>query len=202
MEDLTEAELLSRAIDSRLGEVHTALPGKVESFNRTQQTVDVSPQVQIDGETLPVIPSVPVLYPRSGSSYLAFKINTGDTGLLIFCEADIGLWRTRGELGAPGDDGRHGIQGAVFLPGLYPANATLSIPSTVGGVAILESDDLRLGEWTATEAAVLGDLFVAAMKTWADAVTTAIPLGSDITVITTAFKTAIDQALSSIVKVK
>ena len=62
-------------MDSRIDEIHTAMPGKVVSFNSTRNTVDVQPQFRqsterADGtfevEDLPVIPDVPIAWPRGG----------------------------------------------------------------------------------------------------------------------------------------
>jgi len=38
--------------------------------------------------------------------------------LIVFAESDLGAWRDSGQDSDPGDERRHGLAGAVFIPGL------------------------------------------------------------------------------------
>lgn len=194
-----EAELLTRVLDARLQEVHVALPGRVHRFNRTSQTADVTPQVWPDGEELPILPAVPVSYPRSPSRGLYWDLEDGDPGLLIFSEADLSQWRQQGEPGSAADLGRHSLQSAVFFPGLGPRGGEATLPD---GALVLEGGDTRLGGPTATEAVLHGDAFRAAMNTWLPLLQAAIVAGGggDMTTPNANLLAAIDAALSGKVK--
>lgn len=157
-----EAELLRRVLASELSELHVATAGRVQAFDRDAQTADVVPQVWPAGEELPVLPAVPVGFPRSAARGLAWDLAPGDPGLLVFGEADLGQWRQTGEPGPPADRGRHSLQSAVFLPGLHPRGGETTIPA---GALVLFGADCRLGGATATEHLVKGDLFAGAMGT-------------------------------------
>ena len=122
----TWADVILRALDSRLCEVHVALPGRVESYDPAKQTADVKPVVkspirkeggtELLSEELPVVPSVPVLFPRAGEFFVSLPVKAGHFGLLVFNDFSIDRFRALGEDAAPGDSRCHTLTGAVFLP--------------------------------------------------------------------------------------
>lgn len=139
--------MIGQAIDSRLVDVHTSMPGRVESYDRVTQTASIRPQLKRvlrrrDGtrvaEELPVIPSVPVRFPRVAGFFIHFPIAVGDFGTLVFAEYDIGRWRTIGDVVDPGDTRRHGLSGAEFVPGVFPRGS--AIPDSD-----LSADQMRMG---------------------------------------------------------
>jgi len=122
-------EVIARAISSRLLDVHTAIPGRVVSYDASKQTAEVTPVVQrvdpkADGGNaltpLPSIPNVPVQWPRGGRYALHFPLAAGDHVLLVFSEAAIGHWRASGELAPPGDLRRHSLGYPIAIPGIAP----------------------------------------------------------------------------------
>lgn len=184
----TLGTVIRQAIEEELVELHTAIPGKVQTFNAASQVADIVPQFkrvirEADGtrapETLPVIPSVPVLFPRAGAFFFSFPIVSGTTGLIILAEYSIDRWRQGGEQADPGDTRRHGLSGAVFLPGLSVAADTIGDfdpARMVFGVDGSNGIDLdaaftRLGMAAATEGIGLGTAlqsFLATLKTYLD----------------------------------
>jgi len=179
------AEVIRRAIESRLVDVHTALPATVVSYDETKQTATVRPGVQraiqnaSDGskilEDLPTIQDVPVAWPRGGGGgwFLTMPLAAWDTGLLIFCERDIGMWRATGEYRAvdPGDQRTHGLSGAVFLPGLKLASKAISgLPANEAVLA----GAVRLGAKDATDYVSLASLVTLELAKINVAITAAI----------------------------
>jgi hypothetical protein len=129
------AEVIRNAIDTRLGNLQVALPGRVEKYDAATQTADVQPQLirvikDADGnevqERYPKIPSVPVLFPRSGAFFVSLPIQVGDTVLLVFCDYSIDQWRAKGRESVISDDRPHGLHAAVAIPGLFPDSGALS----------------------------------------------------------------------------
>lgn len=129
------AEVLRASLDARLQELHTALPAKVEKFNKDEQTVDAKPLLQRteqldDGtevtEPLPVITDVPVMFPRSGKFFFTFPIEKGDHVLLIFNERSIDKFIEKGDDTDPVDFRQHHLADAVAYPGFYPKPSKLS----------------------------------------------------------------------------
>jgi len=142
----TLAEVLRGAIDTRIGNLQVAMPGKVEAYDAATQTADIQPQLirvlkDPDGnevqERYPKIPNVPVVFPRTGTFFVSLPIKPGDTVLLIFCDYSIDLWRTKARESAIADDRPHGLHAAVAIPGLFPDNAAL---------ADAHADDLVIGQ--------------------------------------------------------
>jgi hypothetical protein len=130
-----------RAIDARLAEIHTAIPGRVETFNRARAQVSVKPlikRIYRDGLqiSLPVISNVPVIFPRSGEASLTFPLQKGDTGLILFSERSLENWLARGGEAEPGDPRRFDMTDGIFLPGFYPFNS--ASPAEVDGSLALK----------------------------------------------------------------
>jgi hypothetical protein len=161
----THTEVLLAVLDSRLAHVHTAMPGKVESYDAATQTVSVKPQLKTaypDGEgdythkDLPVIPNVPVAFPRAGGFFVSFPIQKGDFVLLVFSERSIQAWRDKGTAVEPGDLGLHPLDGAVAIPGVFPeadalddahaSNMRLGKDGTAGAQIEITESEVRLGQ--------------------------------------------------------
>lgn len=56
---------------------------------------------------------------------LALPVAVGDTGLLIFSDRSLDVWLATGGIVDPGDDRRHALSDAVFVPGLRPFSSPL-----------------------------------------------------------------------------
>ncbi len=125
------AQLILDAIDSRLLDVHTSITGRVQTYNATKQVADVVPCVKrayldADGgvvhEDLPVIPNVPVMWPRGGGFALHFPLKAGDHVELFFQEAAIASWRDTGDVCEPGDLRRHSLSYPIAIAGISQAS--------------------------------------------------------------------------------
>ncbi|HYQ47150.1 MAG TPA: Gp138 family membrane-puncturing spike protein [Polyangiaceae bacterium] len=131
----TLAEVLDDHRQAILGELHTCMPGRVKSYDAAKQVADVVPCLRgtipdAEGETihedLPVIPNVPVAWPRGGGYYLHLPLAAGDHVWLVFNEASIAQWRATGEVSDPGDLRRGSLSYPFALPGAAPDKAKLS----------------------------------------------------------------------------
>ncbi len=126
----TLAEVVQLALESRLRSVHVALPGRIEKYDATQQKADVKPMVSDlsptrDGEeveeSLPIIPNVPVVFPRGGGYFVTMPLAPGDFVLLVFNERSIDTWASGdGAEKNPDDFRTHNLTDAVAIPGFYP----------------------------------------------------------------------------------
>lgn len=130
----TEAEVILDAIESALIDVHTMLPGKIESYSPLTQTATVQLQVKRtlpkdDGsyatESLPVLQNVPVQFMRTNAAVFTLPIKKGDFGSVVFSEMSLDQWRSKAAETSPGDVGRHTLTGGVFVPGLMPLKETI-----------------------------------------------------------------------------
>lgn len=188
----TLEEVLSDVLDSRIADIHTALPGSVVRYDSSKQTADVQPMIRCaeldaDGNvttrSYPVLPSIPVAFPAAGGFAITFPVQAGDTGLLVFCELPIDRWRSTGQESHPADIRRHSTTAAVFYPGLRPtaraftpANVAedLTIGRSPNGPTIHLKPDgsVHLGESTATDFVALATLVDARLSTIVNAFNT------------------------------
>jgi hypothetical protein len=159
----TLAQLLNRAKAELSAEVRVALPCSVERWDPSTNTVDVKPQVQETHETedgslvsraLPVLPSVPVIFPGAGGMRITFPIQAGDTGLAIFSDRSIDAWCSAGGDTAPVDQRRHHLSDAVFIPGLRPSSKAWSSDPAV----LTLGSDTGAADFVATAQRVLTEL--------------------------------------------
>lgn len=108
------------AIDNAMLNTHTSLPCIVDTVN-DDGTVNATPaikRIKTDNTeyVLPVIPSIPVLYPGNERYRITFPIQKGDEGYLMFSERDIGNFLSDGVVSKPLVLRKHDLSDAVFIP--------------------------------------------------------------------------------------
>lgn len=124
---LTEA--LQTILRVQKQQVHTAIPGRIVDFDPKLQRAKVEVAIQqyakVEGGfekwPAPLLPSVPVLFPRGGGAFITWPLKRGDYCLVIFQERSIDQWCQRG--GTQVDPiwrWEHDLSDAVCIPGFYP----------------------------------------------------------------------------------
>lgn len=148
------ADVIRQAIEDRLAEVHVMLPGRIDAYDAATQKADVEPLIRrvqrtFDGEIseeLPIIPGVPVVFPRAGGFKLTMPVNAGDRCMLVFCERSTETYQIGQERQGssalikqtdPGTFESHNLTDAVALMGWY--NDAEALSST-------DPDDMVMGE--------------------------------------------------------
>lgn len=166
------AEVIRLAIDSRLLDLHVSLPCRVEAYDSTNQTVDVLPMVRraitdsqgnTQHEELPILPNVPVVFPRAASFSATWPLAKGDYVLVVFSSSAIGNWRESGDLADPGDLRRHDLSYGFAIPGIAPDGETIP---TASDAAVFEVNNpathMKVGasasDWVAMNQKVLSEL--------------------------------------------
>lgn len=126
----TLSSVIKQGVDGKLKELHTSLPGTIESFDASTQTAKVQPAIRrifITGDSksktvtpveLPQLINVPVIFPRGGGFSLTFPVVAGDECLLIFNERSIDNWHENGGVNTPSSKRFHSLSDAVCLVGL------------------------------------------------------------------------------------
>lgn len=190
---LTLADVVRDAMDARLQRVHVCLPGVVESYDNQTQTISAKvaikkvnnfTEIRTTGE-YPVIPNVPVVFPRGGGFFCSFPLQKGDSVLLVFSERAIDNWYLEGEGKDPEIDRMHDLADAYAIPGGYPepeklgdTDDTHMVMGKEGGKKIqIESGGVKLGDVGATRGVAREDDKTSAdtsMNTWISQVSTAI----------------------------
>lgn len=150
-------ETLRVAWESFRAGLWTALPGIIQSFDATKLTAVVQPaiqgiQLQPDNNgqnppatqpflNLPLIPDVPVVFPRGGGCTLTFPIypGGGDECLLVFSARCIDSWWQTGGVQPPFELRFHNLSDAFALVGPFSQAQKISNVST--SRVQLRSDD-------------------------------------------------------------
>lgn len=126
------AQVIMDAIDTKLLDVHTSLPGEIVSYDSATALAVVQPLIKrkyTDETTaidLPLVSNVPVQFPRSNRTHVVMEILKGDQGMLIFQERSIDLWLESGRSVDPMDPRKFSLSDAVFVPGLFSKAAPIT----------------------------------------------------------------------------
>ena len=149
-------ELLSAVINKMIEEVHVATPGIIKKYNAATQVADVQPLLKRtivfeDGSTsdegLPLIPSVPVWFPRSKNYFLSLELSVGDPVILLICEKSIDefFMTSDGKTQiAPKDLRHHDLSDAIAIPGFFPiSNPITDIIATGAAFGKLHGAQVR-----------------------------------------------------------
>lgn len=153
-------DALDKFVNSRLASIHTALPAKVLSYDKTKKVCSVKPLLKKELESgvfveYPVIDNVPVMFQQTTKAIISLPIKVNDTVLLIFSERSIDDWKTKGGIVEPEDPRKFDISDAIAIPGLFPKSQGVAadeddilIEHTAGNVKIKSSGDVILNAGT------------------------------------------------------
>ena len=105
--------------------LRVAIPGIVQSYDASQQTVTVQvalrEKLSIDGNEnwvdIPLLLDVPIIFPRSGGYVLTLPITSGDEVLVVFGDCCIDAWWQSGGVQNQIDTRRHDLSDAFAIPG-------------------------------------------------------------------------------------
>lgn len=139
-----QADVTRAILGAELRDVHTALPGRVRSYDASAQTADVvlgarrvvpAADEDVDEDTseeYPILVAVPVVWPHGGGYRLHAPLAAGDGVLVVFPESSIDRWLDSGDAGDPAVTTRHGLDGAIAIPGLGFRGGRISSAPTDG----------------------------------------------------------------------
>jgi hypothetical protein len=123
--DLDLATTLGLAVRGILAdEVHTSLPGVIETYDVATCKASVKPLISKkypDGTvvSLPILPSVPVIWPKTLNGGIHIPLKKGDGVAIFFAERCIDEWLSGGSEGAPSDLRKFHFTDAYCVPGLH-----------------------------------------------------------------------------------
>lgn len=164
-------ETLRRILDNREIDIHVALPGVLKDYDTGTKSATIRLEIRREHAIQGMIefadlPNVRVALPSGGGYGLSLPLSSGDPGLVVFSERSLDEWSVRGGAVDPSAE-NHGLNGAVFYPGISPndsAPANLHASDAVfgkedGSFEIrVTSSKVLLGDSTASAAvARVGD---------------------------------------------
>lgn len=206
-----DTELLNMAIESWLTDIHTCMPGRVDSYDSKTQMATIKPLlkrriVHGDGsealEILPPITNVPIHFHRAAGFFISFPIEKGDLVTLHFCETSIDNYMSgTGEDTDPDEFRHHDLSDAIAVPGFYPFKRSINDISSVnlvigkdnGGaqIHITPNGIVKIGSDLSADAAVKGTTYRFAEDTMLTAFATAFTaLAGEATLSASAIATA------------
>lgn len=137
------SQLLEATVDAAAEQMRVAIPGVIQSVAADLSTASVLPAVRrADASSAdPVLPDVPLLFPRFGTGAMTWPVEAGDPCLLVFGDRSLEEWVSAGGSSEvePADPRTHDLTDAVALPlGLGGAaagrEADVSLTLTPGGL--------------------------------------------------------------------
>ena len=164
-DDLTSPEWpeILRSLQKKTqAKIHTSQVGKVVSYDSATQVASVQIVVQLDGEEIPQLDDVPVLWPGGAKGFLHVPLQSGDLVMVLFAEEDFSAFWDTGSVSPPKVLQRHGLH-AVAIPGFRREKAPYA--TTSGHVTLAAADELRLGSDAASVYVALANLVDARLET-------------------------------------
>lgn len=140
---------VKNTITELLQGVHTAIPGKIVSYNPAKCEAEILPYGKFkkpNGDYLdfPQLNHIPILFPQScGQAFMMiYPVNPGDECLILVQEQTLDTWRSAG---AQSDiDLRFDLTNAVALMGMFAKPQPLGKEAQDDNKLIIQKDDHRL----------------------------------------------------------
>lgn len=129
------SEIVRVGNENLAGKVNKCFPGQVKAYDPATQTAHVQPMLKRvitaeDGthtyESLPLLPFLPVVFPRGGGYAMTLPLAVGDYVWVNCSDAAMSEWLATGQESEPWDTRRHHLSGGVCFPGCYPDPKPLS----------------------------------------------------------------------------
>ena len=158
------------AIRQQQSELHTSLPGRVESYDVGEQKADIQILLQrvlvdtdgteLPAETIPILHDVPIRFARGGGMFSSYPLKDGDLVHVVFVENSTDQYMGgNGDLTKPLDFRNHSLSDAVAYPGYYPrkraladAHADNAVWGIDGGTQVhLKDGEIDLGSENAAD---------------------------------------------------
>lgn len=140
------ADILDMAFDELMSNVHTMLPGVVESYDPDKREASVKPVLKkmfANGQEveMPVITNVPVMLMGTQDALFNFPLKKGAGVMLVFSERSTEEWLLTGNAEVAADPRRFSLSDAVAIPGLF-SRAKPGKLGTTDGLEILYKDTI------------------------------------------------------------
>jgi len=142
---------IKQGIANRIKDLHTSMPGIIESFDPVTQTASIQPAIKrvfitregvtetLTPTNLPILINVPVSFPRGGGFSMTFPVVKGDECLITFCERAIDTWHKSGVISLPNAKRFHHLSDATATVGL--SSIPNKVPSYSATATQIKKDD-------------------------------------------------------------
>ena len=123
--DNDPVDVMDTWLQSRLEELHTTIPGTIQSYNASTRLAVVVPSVRLNslhGDIIEIKPitHVPVVWPGcSRFALIPANLQQGDGVILHFSEAALGNWLNGAGTQDAEDQTRFSLHDCIAVPGLH-----------------------------------------------------------------------------------
>lgn len=141
-------ETLRAAMRGMRAGLWTALPAYVVSYDPASVTAVLQPTIKgvlqkpdgsYEAVNLPLLPDVPVVFPRGGGATLTFPVSAGDECLVVFSSRCIDAWWQSGGIQLPMEPRMHDLSDGFAILG--PQSQAKKIANISTTAVQLRSDD-------------------------------------------------------------
>jgi hypothetical protein len=171
-------DVILAAMDTRLKDLYTAMPGIIQSYDPVTQSVQVQPCINRhslnqdgsdDQRVRPVIHRVPVVFFGGKKGRITTPVSAGDSCLIVWSMASTVTWKSLGGIGSTPFFFDHGIGDGFAIIGPFDFGH-LPTDAPANAMVLHSNLPIKLGSSSADEAVALkSDL-----DTFNDAVTNSI----------------------------
>ena len=144
-EDVREASYRDLITAARM-DMHTAMPGIIQSFDPARMTCTVQPAIRsaivapngrAEAADLPLLVDCPVVFPGGGGYILTYPLKAGDEALIVIAERCIDAWWQSGGVQAAAEYRLQDLSDGFVIPG------PRSQPHVVAGGVGMTGAELR-----------------------------------------------------------
>lgn len=144
----TLEDVIKLALEARLLDLHTSLPGEFVSFDPATGKASVKALLKRKiGDSvveLPLLKDIPVIFPRTKKAVIYFPIEKGDGCQIIFQERSIDQWKKAGGSQDPQDKRKHHLSDAIAVPGLFSFTEKLSLTNFDYKSIVIQNENTRI----------------------------------------------------------
>jgi hypothetical protein len=106
--------------------------GKIESYNKDEQTVEIQIQVKRrigtdEIKEYPLLVDCPIFILQGGGAYLEFPITKGDYCLILFNDRDMDTWWSAANVAEPLTTRKHSLSDGFAIIGINPKTSVFSL---------------------------------------------------------------------------
>ena len=212
------SEVTNNLITERLNRVNVSMPAVIQSYDKIKRLVNVQPSFKYklknqEAKQLPVIQSIPVVWPRALDMGMYFPLKQGDSVTLLVQQRSIDAWIASGGIVDPEEPRKFSLSDSLAIVGAYSTSEPLAIDVSDldklvimnGLTKLVMGDDgkIFLGSKgkSASEPLVLGNILKGFLTDFTDLLK-GTPIGvttspSNLIGINPAFVTSLEQLVST-----